>query len=85
MYRRVRFVAGKDAGGRRSRSCGDDEDAGQRRIWPARRLDDFRERPLVEPDEHTPLGADQGPNDPALHDRVDRRVGGGVVDHHQRS
>jgi hypothetical protein len=61
MYRRVRFVAGKDAGGRRSRSCGDDEDAGQRRIWPARRLDDFRERPLVEPDEHTPLGAEQGP------------------------
>jgi hypothetical protein len=26
------FVAGKDAGGRRSRSCGDDEDDVQRRI-----------------------------------------------------
>jgi hypothetical protein len=47
MYRRGRFVAGKDAGGRRSHSCGDDEDAVQGRIWPARRHDDFREGPLV--------------------------------------
>ena len=46
MYRRVRFVAGEDAGGRRSRGCGDDEDEVQRRIWPARRHDDFREGPL---------------------------------------
>src|SRR5512132_2326120 len=29
--------------------CGDDEDDVQRRIWPARRHDDFRERPLVHP------------------------------------
>jgi hypothetical protein len=34
LSRRVRIVAGKDAGGRRSRSCGDDEDAVQRRRWP---------------------------------------------------
>ena len=27
--------------------CGDDEDDVQRRIWPARRHDDFREGPLV--------------------------------------
>jgi hypothetical protein len=37
MYRRVRFVAG------------DDEDDVQRRNWPARRHDDFREGPLVAP------------------------------------
>jgi hypothetical protein len=46
MYRRGGFVAGKDAGGRRSHSCGVDEDAVQGRIWPARRHDDFREGPL---------------------------------------
>jgi hypothetical protein len=49
MYRRVRCVAGEDAGGRRSRSCGDDEDDVQPRIWPARRHDDSRESPLVAP------------------------------------
>src|SRR5262245_57262260 len=47
MYRRVRFVAGEDAGGRRSHSCGDDEADVQRRIWPATRHDALRERPLV--------------------------------------
>jgi len=37
MYRRVRFVAGKD------------EDDVQPGIWPARRHDDSRESPLVAP------------------------------------
>jgi hypothetical protein len=50
MYRRGRFVTGKDAGGRRSHSCGDDEDAVQGRIWPARRHDDFRVGPLAPSD-----------------------------------
>ncbi|HKA85453.1 MAG TPA: hypothetical protein VKD21_16390, partial [Acidimicrobiales bacterium] len=45
--------------------CGDDEDDVQRRIWPARRHDDFRERPLVsrrraDPTEGTHDGAVAG-------------------------
>jgi hypothetical protein len=47
MYRRGRFVAGEDEEEGAASGCGDDEDDVQRRIWPARRHDDFREGPLV--------------------------------------
>jgi hypothetical protein len=41
MSRHVRFVAGETQAEGAASGCGDDEDDVQRRIWLARRHDDF--------------------------------------------